>query len=61
MTCDQCTEPAMAFAPGTEPIRELFTLSRGEPMRCWCTCHWAAQFGMSLSMIRDAADDQRRV
>jgi len=41
MICDQCTEPAMAIAPGTAPVRDLFLLSRGEPMRCWCLCHWA--------------------
>jgi len=35
----------MAFAPGTEEVRELFLLRRGEPMRCWCACHWAATFG----------------
>jgi len=51
MICDQCTEPAMAIAPGTEPVRELFVLSDGAPLRCWCLCHWAARFGMSLAVM----------
>jgi len=57
MKCDQCTEPAMAIAPGTEEIRELFLLSRGAPLRCWCLCHWAARFGMSLAVVE--RDDER--
>ena len=44
MKCDQCTEPAMAIAPGTEPIRELFALTHGQPLRCWCWCHWRAVY-----------------
>lgn len=43
--CDQCPEPAIAIAPGTEEIRELFLLSRGVAMRCWCRDHWLAAFG----------------
>lgn len=45
MSCDQCPEPAIAIAPGTERIYELFLLSRGVPLRCWCVEHWRAAFG----------------
>jgi hypothetical protein len=45
MTCDQCSEPAMAIAPGSEPVIDLFLLKRGAKMRCWCRHHWMTAFG----------------
>ena len=44
MTCSLCGKPAIATAPGTEPIHELFLLSRGEPIRSWCWEHWLWAF-----------------
>jgi len=44
MICDHCQEPAMACAPGTEAIHDLFLLRRGQPLRCWCLCHWTKAF-----------------
>ena len=45
MSCDLCPEAAIAIAPGSEPIHELFLLYRGVPIRCWCREHWLAAFG----------------
>lgn len=44
MTCDACPSPAAVVSPGTEPTRDLFLLSHGEPMRCWCLPCWRRQF-----------------
>jgi hypothetical protein len=41
MTCDTCTAPAIAVAPGTEPeVCDLFRITRGEPVRAWCARCW---------------------
>jgi hypothetical protein len=43
MTCDTCGAPAIAIAPGSEPIRcAVALLSRGVPVRCYCARHWPA-------------------
>ncbi len=43
LLCDVCANVAMAVLPGSEPIRELFTLTVGAPRRQWCLEHapWA--------------------
>ena len=42
MICDLCSDPVFAVAPGSEPdtALDLFRVSAGEPMRCWCIRHW---------------------
>lgn len=49
LRCDYCAEPAIAAAPGSEPVRELFLLARGEPMRCWCLSCWQRCFGKAAA------------
>ena len=52
MRCDLCTEPAMAFRPGSEPVEAPgpfdapLLLGRGERRRAWCLYHWKLQFGL---------------
>jgi len=40
LRCDMCGAPALAVAPGTEPVRELFVLDAGAPRRQWCERCW---------------------
>lgn len=40
MTCDLCPAEAVVFAPGSEPVRDLFLLDAGEPLHCWCLACW---------------------
>ena len=41
MTCDLCTEPAMAFLPGSEPVTQAgIVLSRGVRRQAWCRACW---------------------
>lgn len=54
LTCDLCAEPAMAVRPGSEPVHELFMLDRGEPLRCWCECHWREAHGV-VAVVEDGA------
>jgi len=48
----------MAVAPGTEAVRDLFLLKRGEPQRCWCLCHWVATFGKGTGESRNVERDE---
>lgn len=55
MTCDLCTEPAMAFRPGSEPVTQAgIVLSRGEKRRQWCLCHWPWLRPVAEAMERQA-------
>ena len=47
--CDLCPAPAVAVSPGAEPVRELFVLARGEPVRCWCLACWTQRFGQEAA------------
>jgi hypothetical protein len=42
--CDECQMPAVAIAPGSEPVRAVSMLvARGVARRQWCLAHapWA--------------------
>lgn len=53
LRCDAHPQtPAMAIAPGSEPLRadrlsamEGLPLSSGTPPRCWCWQCWSAAYG----------------
>ena len=41
--CDICQMPAVAFSPGSEPVRTVVLLpSQHAPRRQWCAAHWPA-------------------
>lgn len=56
MTCDLCPAEAVAFVPGTEEIRDLFLLRRGEPMRAFCLACWVKAFRTVEQRAREAAE-----
>jgi hypothetical protein len=43
LICDKCGAAAIAVAPGSAPVQELYLLLRhGEPRRQWCAACWPA-------------------
>lgn len=40
--CNDCGSPAMAFAPGADPVTAPggIIITRGIPARAWCERHW---------------------
>lgn len=63
MRCDLCPAMAVVFAPGSEPVHELFLLQREVPMRAWCLeCAkaagwpWLRSYGVAEARAREAAE-----
>jgi hypothetical protein len=56
LVCSLCAAPAVAVAPGSEPETcDLFLVTRGEPMRCFCLAHWLALHGVLAQRTGEAA------
>jgi len=45
LTCDLCPSPAIAVAPGSEPVACVgIVVARGVKRRAWCALHWKQRF-----------------
>ena len=63
MRCDLCPAEAVVFAPGSEPVHELFLLAREVPLRAWCLAcakaagwPWLRSYGVAEARARERAE-----